>query len=80
MKALFTRRPALRGCAILAPLAASLCFAAVALGLPPFTTAPKTATGSGGQAQLFGAATGCHATFDRFVVRGQLATPGYDVR
>src|SRR4051794_7171424 len=80
MKAPFTRRPALRGCAILAPLAASLCFAAVALGLPPFTTAPKTATGSGGQAQLFGAATGCHATFDRFVVRGQLATPGYDVR
>lgn len=80
MKALFTGRPALRGCAILAPLASSLYLAAVALGLPPFTTAPKTATGSGGQAQLFGAAAGCHATFDRFVVRGQLATPGYDVR
>jgi hypothetical protein len=61
-------------------LAASLCLAAVALGLPPFTTAPKTATGSGGQAELFGAAAGCHATFDRFVVRGRLATPGYDVR
>jgi hypothetical protein len=80
MKALFTRRPALRGCAILAPLAASLCFAAVALGLPPFTTGPKTATGSGGQAELFAAAAGCHATYDRFVVRGRLATPGYDVR
>ena len=80
MKARFTRRPALGGCAILAALASSLCFAAAALGLPPFTTAPKTASGSGGQAELFGAATGCHATFDRFVVRGRLATPGYDVR
>ena len=80
MKALFTGRPAFRGCAILAALASSLCFAAVALGLPPFTTAPKTATGSGGQAELFGAATGCHATFDRFVIDGRLATPGYDVR
>ena len=80
MKALITRRPALRGCAILAALVSSLCLAAVALGLPPFTTAPKTATGSGGQTELFDAAAGCHATFDRFVVRGRLATPGYDVR
>src|SRR4051794_15345337 len=61
-------------------LAAALCLAAVALGLPPFTTAPKTATGSGGQAGVVGAAGGCHATFDRFVVRGRLAAPGYDVR
>jgi hypothetical protein len=79
MKAL-KRKTSLRATAILAALASSLCFAAVAFGLPPFTTAPKTATGSGGQAELFGAATGCHATFDRFVVRGRLATPGYDVR
>jgi hypothetical protein len=79
MKAL-KRKTALRATAILAALASSLCFAAVAFGLPPFTTAPKTATGSGGQAELFGAAVGCHATYDRFVVRGRLATPGYDVR
>jgi hypothetical protein len=79
MKAL-KRKTSLRATAILAALASSLCFAAVAFGLPPFTTAPKTATGSGGQAELFGAAVGCHATYDRFVVRGRLATPGYDVR
>ena len=72
MKALFTGRPALRGCAILAALASSLCFAAVALGLPPFTTAPKTSAGSGGQAELFDAAVGCHAGYDRFVIRGRL--------
>jgi hypothetical protein len=66
--------------AILVALAASLCLAAVALGLPPFTTAPKTAGGSGGQAELFGAAAGCHATYDRFVIRARFATPGYDVR
>jgi hypothetical protein len=80
MKALFTGRSTLRGCAILAALASSLCFAAVALGLPPFTTAPKTSAGSGGQAELFDAAVGCHSGYDRFVIRGRLATPGYDVR
>jgi hypothetical protein len=80
MRALIRRRPALGGCAILAALGSSLSLAAVAFGLPPFTTAPKTGAGSGGQAELFGAAAGCHATFDRFVVRGRLATPGYDVR
>src|ERR1700709_150221 len=80
MKGLFKSGPAPRGGAILAALPGSLVLAAVAFGLPPFTTAPKTATGSGGQAELFGAAAGCHATFDRFVVRGRLATPGYDVR
>ncbi len=69
----------LRAGAFHAALGSSLCFAAVALGLPPFTTAPKTATG-GGQAELYAAAAGCHATYDRFVVRGRLATPGYDVR
>jgi hypothetical protein len=80
MKARPRHRRALRATAILAALASSLCFAAVALGLPPFTTAPKTSPGSGGQAELFGAAVGCHATYDRFVIRGRLATPGYDVR
>ena len=54
--------------------------AAVALALPPFTTAPKTAPGSGGQAELFALAVGCHSTYDRFVVRERFATPGYDVR
>jgi hypothetical protein len=65
---------------MLLSLACLLCFAAVALGLPPFTTAPKSSTGSGGQAELFAVATGCHPTFDRFVIRARLAKPGYDVR
>jgi hypothetical protein len=69
-----------RFAAIVVPPAMLLCFAAAAFGLPPFTTAPKSAPGSGGQAELFGAAAGCHATFDRFVVRARLATPGYDAR
>jgi hypothetical protein len=69
-----------RAGAILVALASLLCFAAAALGLPPFTTAPKTSAGSGGQAELFGVAAGCHATFDRVVIRARLATPGYDVR
>ena len=67
------------GTAVVA-LAAFLALTAVAFGLPPFTTAPKTAAGSGGQAELFGAAAGCHSTFDRFVIRARFATPGYDVR
>jgi hypothetical protein len=58
----------------------SLCFAAVALGPAAVHDGAQDASGSGGQAELFGAAAGCHATFDRFVVRGRLATPGYDVR
>jgi hypothetical protein len=61
-------------------LAAALAVTADALGLPPFTTAPKSAAGRGGQAALFALATGCHARFDRVVVRARLATPGYDVR
>src|SRR4029453_17601045 len=80
MKALLARRRARHVAAVLAALGAALCVAPVALGLPPFTTAPKTASGSGGQAELFGAAAGCHATYDRFVIRGRLAAPGYDVR
>jgi hypothetical protein len=66
--------------AILAALVSSLTFAAVALGLPPFTTAPKTSPGSGGQAEVFAVAAACHPTFDRFVIRARFASPGYDVR
>lgn len=68
---------------LVASLTAVACFlglTAAALALPPFTTTPKTASGGGGQAELFGVAVGCHATFDRFVVRTRFATPGYDVR
>ena len=61
-------------------LAAFLALTAVAFGLPPFTTAPKTAAGSGGQAEVSGSAAGCQSTFDRFVFRARFATPGYDVR
>jgi hypothetical protein len=66
--------------AISAVLASLLCVAAAAFGLPPFTTAPKSSAGSGGQAELFAVAGACHPTFDRFVIRARFATPGYDVR
>jgi hypothetical protein len=69
-----------RAATVVAAPAMFLALTAVAFGLPPFTTAPKTATGSGGQVELFAAAAGCHATFDRFVIRARFATPGYDVR
>lgn len=64
-------------------IAATMFFAAgsVALGLPPFTTAPKSAAPVGaGQAELFGLAAGCHPTFDRVVVRTRFATAGYRAR
>jgi hypothetical protein len=66
--------------AILVSLVPSVGLVADALGLPPFTTAPKFSSGGGGQAELFAVATGCHPTFDRFVVRARSAVPGYDVR
>jgi hypothetical protein len=66
--------------AIAVAFAASLALAAVAFGLPPFTTAPKTSVGSGGQAEVFAVAAACHPTFDRFVIRARFASPGYDVR
>ncbi|MCW3065736.1 MAG: Peptidoglycan-binding domain 1 protein [Solirubrobacterales bacterium] len=69
-----------RATGILVALALSLCLAAVAFGLPPFTTAPKSSPGSGGQAELSGVDAGCHATFDRLVVRARFATSSYDVR
>jgi hypothetical protein len=66
--------------AMLVALVSLLVVAGVALGLPPFTTAPKSSPGSGGQAEVFGVATGCHSTFDRFVIRARFATPSYGVR
>ncbi len=60
--------------------AVALGLAGNALALPAFTTSPETSTGRGDAAELTGTAAGCHATFDRFVVRAELATPGYDVR
>ena len=66
--------------AILVTLSAFLGLATVAFGLPPFTTAPKSAPGSGGQAEMFGVATACHPGFDRFVIRARFGTPRYDVR
>lgn len=76
-----TKRSGLRR--LLASGMAFACFlglAAAAFALPPFTTGPKTASGSGGQAELSDVAVGCHSTFDRFVVRERFATAGYDVR
>jgi hypothetical protein len=63
-------------------LAVGLCLglAASAFGLPPFTTAAKTAPGSGGQAELYRIDAACHASFDRFVIRARSGTPRYDVR
>jgi hypothetical protein len=54
--------------------------ASSALGLPPFTTAPKSAPGSGGQVELYRIDAACHASFDRFVIRARSGTPRYDVR
>jgi len=69
-----------RAATVVVALASLLCLAGVAFGLPPFTTAPKSSPGSGGQAELFGVATACHSTFDRFVIRARFATPPYGVR
>lgn len=66
--------------AVLAAVAACLGVISDAFGLSPFTTAPKLSPGGGGQAELFGVAAGCHPSFDRFVIRARLATPGYNVR
>src|SRR3954447_18293929 len=57
-----------------------LLVAATAFGLPPFTTAPKHAAGSGAQAQVSHLRAGCHATFDRVVVNARFGAPRYDVR
>jgi hypothetical protein len=65
------------------PVAALAVFVAVGSGasaLPAFSTAPKTSPDTRDPALLRGAAAGCHATFDRFVVQASLNDPGYDVR
>jgi len=69
----------MRKAAAVIGVAAFLGFAADALGLPPFTTARKTSPGGAGQAEMFAVSTGCHAKFDRVVIRARSAKPGYDV-
>jgi hypothetical protein len=69
-----------RRAATLVGLTAFLGLAAAALALPGFTTARKTSPGGAGQAEMFAISVGCHATFDRFVIRARNARPGYDVR
>jgi hypothetical protein len=69
-----------RSAVLFGALLALACSAATALALPPFTSAPKSSPGSGGQAELYQIAAGCHATYDRFVIRARLAKPGYRVR
>ena len=61
---------------------AALAAAAVALGLPPFTTAPKSLHASGGSAQpeVFAVAAACHPGFDRIVIRSRHGNPSADVR
>lgn len=61
-------------------VALALLLAATAAALPAFTTAPKTASPRGDAAEMYGVAAGCHATYDRFVIRARFATPGYDAR
>jgi hypothetical protein len=57
------------------------CVATGALALPPFGTAPRFSSAAAGpQAELFALRTGCHSTFDRFVVRARFSVPGYSVR
>ena len=67
--------------ATLVTLSSFFGLATLAFGLPPFTTGSKSSLESSGrQAEVFGVATGCHRTFDRFVVRTRSGTPGYVVR
>jgi hypothetical protein len=65
---------------VVVALGLCLVLATSAFGLPPFTTTPKTAPGSGGQAELYRIDVACHASFDRFVIRARSGTPRYDVR
>jgi hypothetical protein len=63
-----------------ATAALSLALPAAAAGLPPFSTAPKTAPGAPPQAEVFGTSAACHAGFDRFVIRTRQGTAAYAVR
>jgi hypothetical protein len=63
-----------------AALGSSLVLASAAFGLPPFSTAPESAPGSGGQAVIDGLATACHPGFDRLVLHARRGVPQYEVR
>jgi hypothetical protein len=71
-----------RSRALLAVVLGACGCAAAAFGLPPFTTAPKSLAGSGGTAQpeVFRLAVGCHAGFDRLVIRSRNGNPSAAVR
>jgi hypothetical protein len=53
---------------------------ATAAALPPFTLAPKHSPDTRDAALLHNAATGCHPTYDRFVLQADFNPPGYDAR
>ncbi len=74
-----TRRGRFASASALA-LVTCLLGAAEATALPAFSTAPKSALGTGDQVELYSLRTGCHPTFDRVVLRGRFGTPAYDVR
>ncbi len=74
------RHPIRSVAAVLVAMGLFAALAATAFALPPFTTAPKSAAGSGRQAELYAIDVACHPTFDRFVIRARSATPRYDVR
>src|SRR4051812_6139651 len=66
--------------ATLVAIGLCLALATSAFGLPPFTTSPKTAAGSGGRAELSRIDVACPSSYDRFVIRARSGTPRYDVR
>ena len=66
---------------VLGALAALASTAAIAWGLPPFTTAPKSSPpGAVPQAELYNVTVACRVGYDRLVLRFRYALPGYDVR
>jgi hypothetical protein len=69
----------MRSLTLLVVLPGLLALPATAHALPPFTTAAKSSPGVDRQAELSAPAVGCHATFDRYVIRARVA-PRYDVR
>lgn len=74
------RRPHRLTVLFLLVLGAAAFGAGVAWALPPFTTAPKSAPTGPGQAELYQVTAGCHASYDRLVLRFRFARPGYQVR
>ena len=73
------RRPRVLSVALVG--ACTLAWAAAALALPPFTTAPKTLPAAGsGQAEVFRIAVGCHPAFDRFVIHTRRGSTNAVVR